>query len=203
METLFLMAGKTGENRRGFRVRRTVFDDIYIISIRHRGLFPMIIKRLADFTISASILILSSPYSIYRILKNIYRTGKIASESQIVTFGEEEGRLEVDPLASSYPRVRSWWALLSVLKGDICLYGATITTMEEYKSSLNSIPGYWKKFLVKPGLFGPGYSGKTPQQRFRLDLAYMEKTSTLGDFWMVFKQLLGISPLKIEESENA
>jgi len=203
METLFLMAGKAGENRRGFRVRRTVLDEIYIISIRHRGLFPTIIKRLADFSISAGILILSSPYSIYRILKNIYRTGKIASESQIVTLGEEEGRLEVDPLASLNPRVRSWWALLSVLKGDICLYGTTITTMEEYKSSLNSIPGYWKKFLVKPGLFGPGYFGNTPRQRFRLDLAYMEKTSTLGDFWMVFKQLLGISPLKIEDSENA
>jgi len=52
-------------------------------------------------------------------------------------------------------------------------------------------------------LFGPGYSGKTPLEKFNLDLAYMEKTSTLGDFLMILKQLLGISPVKIEDLKNA
>jgi UDP-GlcNAc:undecaprenyl-phosphate GlcNAc-1-phosphate transferase len=201
METLFLVNGKSGKNRIGFRVRATVNENIYIIS--HRGLFATILKRLADFMISAAILLLTAPYSAYRILKNKYRTGKITSEAQIITLGEKEGKIKLDALTGTNPGKRNWWALLSVLKGDICLYGATITTMDEYKSSLNVIPGYWRKFLVKPGLFGPGYRGKTPLERFRFDLAYMEKTSTLGDFWMIFKQMLGISPLKIEDPKNA
>jgi len=203
METLYLINNGSSENKRGFRISPTINNNIYIVSVKHRGLFSTAVKRFTDFIISAFILTCTLPYSIYRILKALYKKTKIMSETQIVTLGEKEGKIKADPSAAGSPHKRSWWVLLSILKGDICIYGTTITTMEEYKANLNSIPGYWKKFLVKPGLFGPGYSGKTPLERFKLDLAYMEKTSTTGDLWMVFKQLIGISPIKVEELKNA
>jgi len=203
METLFLINERFSENKRGFRISPTVHDDIYIVSVKHRGLFAAAVKRFADFIISSFILTLTFPYSIYRILKALYKKTRIMSEIQIVTQGEKEGKIKMGPSGTSLPCRRNWWALLSVLKGDICIYGTTVTTMGEYKSNLNSIPGYWKKFLVKPGLFGPGYLGKTPLERFRLDLAYMEKTSTMGDLWMILKQLFGIPPIKIEDLKNA
>ncbi|UCC80113.1 MAG: sugar transferase [Candidatus Zixiibacteriota bacterium] len=199
METLFLVNDRSAANKRGFRILRTIFNNNYVISIKHRALFSAILKRLADFVLAGAALILTFPYPIYKILKARLKKVKPISEIQIVTLGEKEGKIKIDPSLSRSPFNRSFWALLSVVKGDLCLYGTTITTMEEYKSNLNSIPGYWRKFLAKPGLFGPGYSGKTPLERFKLDLAYMEKTSTWGDFWMIVKSLVGISPVKTEE----
>jgi UDP-GlcNAc:undecaprenyl-phosphate GlcNAc-1-phosphate transferase len=198
METLFLMNDHSAENKRGFRIMPTIFSGIYMISIKHRGLFTAFIKRLADFTFAATVLIFTFPYSIYKYLEARRTHNKPITDIQIVTVGERVGKIKTDSLVSSSGRARSWWGLLSVLRGNICLYGTTVTTMKEYKSSLNTIPGYWKKFLVKPGLFGPGYAGKTPLERFKLDLAYMEKTSTLGDLMMIFKQLIGVRPIKIE-----
>jgi UDP-GlcNAc:undecaprenyl-phosphate GlcNAc-1-phosphate transferase len=203
METLFLINDKSAENKRGFRITPTIFDDKYIISIKQRGFFSTVLKRLADFTFAGAVLILTLPYSLYKILRARHMKIKAVAEAQIVSFGEKEGKIKLDPSAAGSPHKRSWWALVSILRGDICIYGTTITTMEEYKANLNSIPGYWRKFLVKPGLYGPGYLGKTPQERFKLDLAYMEKTSTTGDLWMIFKQLIGIPPVKIEDIKNA
>ena len=203
METLFLINDRSAENKRGFRIMPTIFDDKYIISVKQRGFFATILKRLADFALAGAALVLTLPYSVYKILRARHKNIKAITEAQIVAFGEREGKIKLDPAAAGSPYKRSWWALLSVLRGDICLYGATITTMEEYKSSLNNIPGYWKKFLVKPGLFGPGYSGKTPLAKFKLDLAYMEKTSTMGDFLMIIKSLIGFSPIKNEDLKNA
>ncbi len=199
METLFLVNDRSAPNKRGFRILPTIFDKNYIISIKHRGLFSTILKRFVDFVLAGAALVLTFPYAIFKILKARLKKMKPVSEVQIVTIGEKEGKMKIDPSLSRPPFNRSFWALLSVLKGDLCLYGTTITTMEEYKSNLNSIPGYWRKFLVKPGMFGPGYSGKTPLERFKLDLEYMEKTSTWGDFWMIVKSLIGISPVKTEE----
>jgi UDP-GlcNAc:undecaprenyl-phosphate GlcNAc-1-phosphate transferase len=203
METLFLSAGETGDNKSGFRITPTFSEGIYAISIKHRGLFATVIKRFADFALAGAILLLTFPYSIYRIL--IARADKkpAIADAQIVTMGEKEGHLKIDPRRVSSSEKRGWWALISIFKGDICFYGTTITTMVEYKSNLNKIPGYWRKFLVKPGLFGPGYFGSTPLERFKLDLRYMEKTSTWGDFFMIFKQIIGISPVKIEDIKNA
>lgn len=199
METLFLVNDRSAANKRGFRIQPTIFDKDYILSIKHRGLFAIILKRLADFVFAGAVLVLTFPYAIFKILKARFRKIKPVTEIQIVALGEKEGIIKADPSLSRSPYNRGYWALLSILNGDLSLYGTTVTTMEEYKSNLNSIPGYWRKFLVKPGLFGPGYSGKTPLERFKLDLAYMEKTSTRGDFWMIFKSLLGISPVKTEE----
>ncbi|UCE66944.1 MAG: sugar transferase [Candidatus Zixiibacteriota bacterium] len=203
METLFLINDRSADNKRGFRIMPTISEEAYIISVKQRGFFATILKRLADFTFAGAALILTFPYSLYKILKARHKKIKAVAEAQIVAFGEREGKIKLDPSVAGSPYKRSWWALLSVLRGDICLYGATITTMEEYKTSLNNIPGYWKKFLVKPGLFGPGYSGKTTLDKFRLDLAYMEKTSTMGDFLMIIKSLIGFSPLKTEDLKDA
>ena len=203
METLFLVTDRSADNKSGFLITPTIFDQIYIISIKHRKLFSSLIKRLWDFSLAVAVILLTFPFSIYKYLIDRQSGKDPISEKQIVTVGEREGKIKTDRKSAQSSSVRSWWALLSVLKGDISFYGTTITTMQDYKSNLNAIPGYWRKFMAKPGLFGPGYAGKSPRERFELDLAYMEKTSMLGDFVMIVKQMLGVPPTKIKELKHA
>lgn len=203
METAFILAAGNRENIRGLRIKKTTFEDIFIVSLKHRGLFPTLIKRLADFIFAGTTLILASPYFIIKIFGAKRESTNVMDEAQILTFGERIGNIKINPGKDRKGDLRSLWALISILKGNICIYGTTITSVTEYKANMNSIKGYWRKFLVKPGLFGPGYSGKTAIERFNLDLAYMEKTSTFGDFWMILKQLFGMSAVKLEDIKNA
>ncbi len=203
METAFLMPSGSGENIKGLRIKKTTFDDVFIVSLKHRGLFPMLIKRLADFILAGTTLILASPYFIIKLFGAKRESISVMGEAQILTFGEKIGSIKINPGKNGKGDLRSLWALISILRGNICIYGTTITSVADYKANMNSIKGYWRKFLVKPGLFGPGYSGKTAIERFNLDLAYMEKTSTFGDFRMILKQLFGMSAVKLEELKNA
>jgi UDP-GlcNAc:undecaprenyl-phosphate GlcNAc-1-phosphate transferase len=203
LETVFLAHCKTRKNLRGLRFRNTNVENILSVSIKHRSLFQLFIRRILDSSIAIIVLILASPIFLSRIVLSKIKRIPLLNTTDFIIRGEKLMQVKRWNTIGGNSGFHCVPMMLSVLKGQICIYGVTLTKIDEYKSSLNVIPGYWKKFLVKPGLFGPGYRGKTPLERFRLDLAYMEKTSTLGDFWMIFKQMLGISPLKIEDPKDA
>ncbi len=203
METIFMVRASGQDNLRGLKRYRSNNNHIDIISIRHRRLFPRIVRRLLDLVFSIAVLILSSPYRGTKALIARQKKNRIFREVEIVLRGERKAKIKALSGKAGPNGVRNCLALLSVLKGDLSLYGPTITTVDEYESSKDSIPGYWRKFLLKPGLFGPGYSGSTPEEKFKLDLAYMEKTSLRGDLIMMAKQILRIPVSREIKTKNA
>ena len=203
METIFLAHAGEQDNLRGLKTCSSMYDDIDIISIRHRRLFPLIIRRLIDLGLSVAALILSSPYWGIKILIAWRKKNRILEYVDVISRGERMVRIKTCYGDARSNRIRNCLALLSVLKGDLSFYGPTITIADEYASSTDSIPGYWRKFLLKPGLFGPGYTGSTPEERFELDLAYMEKTSLRHDLMMIARQILGIPVSREIRTKNA
>ncbi len=203
METIFLVHADGQDNLRGLKRFRSNNKDIDIISIRHRRLFPLMLRRLIDLGLSFATLLAISPYWGLKVLLARLKKNRILEDVKIISRGERRVRMKALSRNAGSISIRSWPALLSVLKGNLSFYGPTITIADEYESSRDSIPGYWRKFLLKPGLFGPGYIGSTPEERFELDLAYMEKTSLRGDLIMMAKQILGIPVSKEIKTENA
>jgi UDP-GlcNAc:undecaprenyl-phosphate GlcNAc-1-phosphate transferase len=203
METIFIVRANGQDNLRGLKRYRSNDKHIDIISIRHRRLFPRIVRRLLDLVFSIAALILASPYQGIKALIAGRKKNKILRQVEIVLRGEKKTKIKAFYGMANSDAVRNYAALLSVLKGYLSLYGPTITTVDEYELSKDSIPGYWRKFLLKPGLFGPGYSGRTPDERFKLDLAYMEKTSLCGDLIMMARQILRIPVSREIETKHA
>jgi len=190
METIFLVHADGQDNLKGLKRCRSNNNNIDIISIRHRRLFPMMMRRFIDLALSVAALILSSPYWGIKILIARRTKNRIFEDVEIISRGGRKAKIKALSGNAGPRSIRNCLALLSVLKGDLSLYGPTITTADDYESSKDSIPGYWRKFLLKPGFFGPGYLGSTPEERFELDLAYMGKTSLRGDLIMMAKQML-------------
>ncbi|MEE8417162.1 MAG: MraY family glycosyltransferase [candidate division Zixibacteria bacterium] len=203
METIFLVHAGRQDNLKGLQRYRSNNDNIDIISIRHRRLFPRIARRLLDLIVSIAGLLLSSPYWGIKILIAWRKENRIFEEVEIVSRGEKVAGIKTLSGNVGPVRIRNCLALLSLLRGDLSLYGPTITTADKYESSRDSIPGFWRKFLVKPGLFGPGSIGSTPRERFELDLAYMEKTSLRGDLLMMIRHMLGIPMSREIGTKNA
>jgi UDP-GlcNAc:undecaprenyl-phosphate GlcNAc-1-phosphate transferase len=203
METIFLVHANGQDNLRGLKRYRSNNNDIDIISIRHRRLFPMMIRRFVDLGLSIAALILSSPYWGIKILIAWRKKNRIFENVDVISRGERTVRIKTCSGDTRSNKIRNCMALLSVLKGDLSFYGPTITIADEYASCRDSIPGYWRKFLLKPGLFGPGYAGSTTEERFELDLPYMEKTALSGDLIMIAKQILRIPISKEIRAKNA
>jgi lipopolysaccharide/colanic/teichoic acid biosynthesis glycosyltransferase len=86
---------------------------------------------------------------------------------------------------------RNYFGLISVLKGDLSLVGTSITSKDDARESQESkIPGLWRKFLAKPGLFGPAYGKNEIEERFKADLYYIEKTSLFYDLGLIIWQII-------------
>lgn len=203
METIFLVYANGQNNLKGLKRYRSKYNDIDIISIRHRRLFPLMIRRFIDLVLSAMALILSSPYWGIKILIAWRKKNRIFKSVEIISRGGKMAKIKILSRKNGDGSVRNCLALLSVFKGDLSFYGPAITTADEYKFAKNSIPGYWRKFLVKPGLFGPGYMGSTKEERFELDLTYLGKTSMRGDLIIMAKQLLGMPLSRGIRTKNA
>ncbi|MEE9552880.1 MAG: MraY family glycosyltransferase [candidate division Zixibacteria bacterium] len=191
METIFLITSDLKKNLTGLKRYSTVNKDLDIISIRHRKLFLMIFNRLVNALLSSILIILFSPYWIIKLFSLKMKNEAISDDIHIMNQHEKEMKIKRfkgndKPLGIANP-----WVLLAILKGKLNIYGVTINSSEEYKRLKYSIPGYWRKFLMKPGIFGPGYTVNDDNDRFTLDLMYLEKTSLFGDLRMMIKQIFG------------
>ncbi len=190
METIFLSSNISADNLVGLKRYPTVNKELDIISIRHRRLFPMIFNRLANAIFSLTLAILFSPYWSIKILSRKIKNEQVFDNITIMTQLEKEIKIKRfkgdDKLSLTNP-----WIIYAIFRGKFNLYGVTIDSPDEYKASLKSLPGYWRKFLIKPGLFGPGYDGRNDNERFAFDLLYLKKTSFFGDIAMIVRQLSG------------
>ncbi len=190
METIFLTLKKAADNLVGLKRYPTVNKGLDIISVRHRRLFPMIFLRLANAIFSLALAILFSPYWIVKIVSCRIKNERVYDDINLMTQLEKEIKIKRfkgdDKFSLTNP-----WILYAIFRGKFNLYGVTIDSPDQYTASLKSLPGYWRKFLIKPGLFGPGYAGRNDKERFALDLLYLEKTSFFGDMAMMVRQLSG------------
>ena len=89
----------------------------------------------------------------------------------------------------------------NVLKGDMSVVGPRPMMVEENEFFMSKIPGYEKRFEVKPGITGlaqiEGYKGKITSLQFmkdRLDkdMEYINGHSFKGDLIIIGKTFLGV-----------
>ena len=192
MDTRFLVPAKAAGVLRGLKRFATISNDVILVTINTRKIFSRMLKRLLDISTAAASLILLSPY--YATRAGLVRLGKIQPPStySIIGIGEHGKTIRCETDKMGNPKFRSMWGLLAVIKGDLSLIGTTITTTEELDKANAQTAGLWRKFLAKPGLFGPGYQGKNAGERFDLDLEYTEKSSLFYDLYAIIRQLSGL-----------
>ncbi|MGL5378767.1 sugar transferase [Clostridium sp.] len=82
---------------------------------------------------------------------------------------------------------------INVLKGDMSLIGPRPEREVFYKKFEKDIPMFRDRLKVKPGITGyaqvnGGYD-LNPEEKLKLDLAYIEKVSIKEDFKIVFKTI--------------
>jgi UDP-GlcNAc:undecaprenyl-phosphate/decaprenyl-phosphate GlcNAc-1-phosphate transferase len=196
METRYLTHEPNNANLKGLNKYHTRYSGIYFISNSQTKIFTRLLKRIFDFFISGAILGICLPYIAIKLLRARYDKVSAFHNVSIVTRGGNERFIGCVIGEDGRPRFRNLWGLLSVFKGDFSLVGATITVSDGEEASM---PGQWRKYLAKPGLWGPGYSGRTPKERFDLDLEYIEKASLLRDLGVIFRQMIGSSSIKVDE----
>jgi lipopolysaccharide/colanic/teichoic acid biosynthesis glycosyltransferase len=192
MDTRFLAPAESAGALRGLKRFAAISDDVILVTINTRKIFSRMLKRLLDISWAAALLILLSPY--YAVRAGLIRLGKIKPPStySIIGIGEHRKTIRCETDKMGNPQFRSMWGLLAVIKGDLSLVGTTLTTTEEFDRARTQIAGLWRKFLAKPGLFGPGYGGKNASERFDLDLEYTEKSSLFYDLYAIIRQLSGL-----------
>lgn len=162
-----------------------------MISPGHRRLFSRIIKRMVDFAIAAIILVASLPWIIFKVLYARVKNVNFAEKITFIGLGEKQKSIRGIVSGDKFS-LRNPWGLLSVLRGDLSLVGVTLATPAEAVQ----IKGSWRKFCVKPGLFGPGYDGRDLKERFELDLEYLERPSLIRELIVALRQIAKFPRIK-------
>ena len=190
METQYLIGGPARDNFKGLNIKNLSIDNIFILSLRYRKIFIRLLKRAIDVLISGAILIIASPIFIWHLLTakmkkarfmkkfNLYGVhGRlIPSYSFYRNPGDDEAAL------SRYPGLP---AFITVLRGGLSLVGTIPLTPSEAVADSRKYPGYWRRELIKPGIWGPAHFGK-PENYFENELKYMQNMSILIDiYWIV------------------
>jgi len=200
MDTRFFVDRGAAAALRGLRKFETCIDKYSLVSINNRKMFPRISKRLFDFSFALILLALLSPWLLLRII--LTRTGKIKPPAEVKIMGvaDSERKIRCKFEKSGAYKFINIWGLLAVLKGDLSLVGTTITTVDEFQLRNQLIPGFWRKFVAKPGLIGPGYRGKDVLEQFDDDLKYAENSSFLYDLYIIMLQLTGLQTIRKHEA---
>jgi len=190
METIVLAPSDYSDNLQGLKRYKSIIPGLDIISIKHRSLFTMIVFRLCNAICALTLLILMSPYFIIKALRE--KSKSDLSSGEAIIMDQQENELKIKKSTDSDRlKLTDLHTLLMVLKGKLGMYGVTIDTKDRYTEMTRAIPGYWRKFLVKPGIYGPGYLGADDKERFALDMKYLRNTSFTGNILMMLKQLFG------------
>jgi UDP-GlcNAc:undecaprenyl-phosphate GlcNAc-1-phosphate transferase len=191
METRFLINKPSSDNLKGLRKNATCYKGIYLLSNSQKKIFARLAKRIFDFAVSSAILVVCSPWIAVKLLRARYRKLDIIHKATIIGRGGVEKSVACSLGKDGHCRFRNPWGLWAVFKGDLSLIGATITVKDSSGGgSMPEMPGQWRKYLAKPGLLGPGYWGNSPQERFDMDLMYIEKVSLFRDLSVIFGQIL-------------
>ncbi len=203
MESIFLVAGECHANLRGFRKNPAVFKNIFMVSLRGRRIYSRFIKRITEAAISIAALVIISPWIAIKFLLARREKLNIVKEMNIIV--KNENVMNYKYLVDGQGRSAKFnpFGLMEIIRGNLSLVGTSISTESEYATAKRIYPGYWRKFIEKPGLIGPGYFGKSADQKLLIDLEYLEKSSVYHDFLILLKSVFGIALIKERSLENA
>jgi UDP-GlcNAc:undecaprenyl-phosphate GlcNAc-1-phosphate transferase len=198
MDTRFLTDSPGNDNFVGLRKSPTRIPGVYIISPPYRKIFVRIIRRLFDFIISSVSILILSPFFAFKLLfprsKYVGRAETIAVKG----LGQKEIKVKC-PQRGSSGRFCGWHGLIAVFKGDFSLVGPSISK----QPASPAVKGEWRRFLAKPGIFGPGYETDNIEERFAQDLKYLEKSSLIYDILILLKQTVRTNSMNINGLTNA
>lgn len=183
----------------------------------HYGIYAKYIKRLIDFFLSLIALILLSPIlCIFIILGTIEmrgnpfftqeRPGKNGTIFKLIKFRTMTNRkdksgnlLPDDQRLTSYGKflrstsIDELLELINILKGDMSLIGPR-PLLVKYLPLYNDYQKH--RHDVRPGLTGyaqvNGRNSISWEQRFQLDIEYVQNITFLGDLKILFKTILKV-----------
>jgi lipopolysaccharide/colanic/teichoic acid biosynthesis glycosyltransferase len=75
-------------------------------------------------------------------------------------------------------------SLITVLKGDLSLVGTVPLTPDEAKAQERKLAGFWRRNLIKPGIWGPAHF-HDESSYFDYELKYMKHMSILTDIYWI------------------
>ena len=189
METQYLIGGPAGDNFKGLNVKNLSINNVFILSLRYRKIFIRLLKRAIDVLVSGCILVIASPIFIWhliiakmkraRFLKkfNLYGVhGKLIPSYDF--YRNPGGEDAISTRFLGLP------AFLTVLRGGLSLVGTVPLTPSEAVADSRKYPGYWRRELIKPGIWGPAHFGRH-ENYFENELKYMQNMSILTDIYLI------------------
>ena len=133
-----------------------------------------LIKRTLDIIISFFALLLSSPYHLYKVL----RQGR--GEGDVLCMGKD-----------GKPFMKHGKGLINVLLGSMSLVGPHPTPYEVAKEQIEKDERFYFRYRIKPGLLGMsqiyGKEDTSEEDRYKLDLYYILHYSVLGDIKLLLQ----------------
>jgi UDP-GlcNAc:undecaprenyl-phosphate/decaprenyl-phosphate GlcNAc-1-phosphate transferase len=186
LETQFVTIGNVPAPFKGLKTERLFYRDYYRISMELLRTWEWAVKRAFDLALSATLLIITSPYFILK-----YAISKIKGEplfEDITFYGRDltERNAKVFASTSAEPVDFRYGlglpALIAVFNGHLSFVGIVPLTPAQFQKDKVMIPGFWRRRFIKPGLTGPGHFA-TAENYFEKELQYMENMSILIDIW--------------------
>jgi len=189
LENEFLVIGEPPPVFDGFRIIPLSRAGLRKISVELLRTWEWMFKRALDIFISLILLILTSPvFAIRYVLSKLQNKpflvtgefyGRDGKKRECYYFygikdhGSENGRL-----STGLP------SLITVLKGDLSLVGTLPLTPDEAKAQERKLAGFWRRNLIKPGLWGPAHF-QDESSYFDYELKYMKHMSILTDIYWI------------------
>ncbi len=207
LETEFLIVDKKSDNLKGLKKFKTFIENISLITIRYQKFFARAVKRGMDVAFAVLILLISSPIFVYRYIQS--KINKLPFLVKVSFYGRDghvKNCLDFynhalrfsnrDFIQPSLP------SLISVISGSLSLVGTLPLSLKKAAEDMKNIPGYWRRKLVKPGIFGMAHLSDK-NEYFDNELRYMERISILFDIYLLIVGIIHIFISLPEKRENA
>jgi UDP-GlcNAc:undecaprenyl-phosphate GlcNAc-1-phosphate transferase len=194
LENQFLIHDPKSVPFAGFRKIKLYGTGFVRLSTELLRTWEWAVKRGVDIFISLIVLILTSPIFVFQYIMAKFKRrpflvkvgfyGRDGRASYCHDFYRHAQRNQsTDIVQPALP------ALLNVLTGSLTLVGTLPLTLAKAMKDNVSVPGFWRRRLIKPGIFGlPHFSA--PDLYFEKELKYMENMSILFDSYLIITGIL-------------
>jgi lipopolysaccharide/colanic/teichoic acid biosynthesis glycosyltransferase len=183
--------GRSGAPFDGFKTVKLYRYGLVKLSAELLRTWEWIFKRGLDVVLASLFLIATSPVFAYKFIEAKLTNGRFLSkvkyygrDGKIVEcydFGSPGGESEKSGRVKLHLP-----ALLTVIGGNLTLVGTLPLTISKARQDSDTIPGFWRRKLIKPGLWGPAHSVKD-ENYFEKELIYLQNMSILSDiYWIIF-----------------
>ncbi len=207
LENQFIVAGEPQPLFKGLKIERLYRGDYYRVSMELMRTWEWIIKRGIDICLSAVLLILSSPVFLYKFIGAklggypfLVRVPFFGRDGREKTFADFHRSQEIDD--TEFALRPGLPALIAVFNGDLSFVGTVPLAPAQYQKDSVTIPGFWRRKLIKPGLTGPAHHAGRDRY-FEKELEYISHMSILLDIWWIFLGSLWLFNLIQGKKKNA